>query len=431
MLAKLRARREEVFTKMSAIIDAAKEEERDLTAEEVADYDKLEAEEKSLKSQIRVHEKHEAVSEDMEEAYPARAQREPVKNVPGPAAKKEFESASEWLFAVIHNPDDQRLVHRTFDDPYNRFGASHGIKTGQTGGFMVPTQHINRLLSYEPQDMVFGSMAQRLEQGDMPDAAISLPALDQGSDEGIFAGVALAWLGMESDEDFPETSAKFKGIQLLPQLVGGLMSVHNSMLRNWGAGEALLFKLLRQALAHKKELAFLGGDGAGKPIGFLNSDARIDVNRATANEIKYADVLAMDDNFQGENPVWMHTKKAKSQLRQLEDGAGNNIWQESAAAGSPATLLGYPIVENRRLPLLGSRGDLCLVSGDEYLIKPGSGPFVQTSEHVDFKKDKTAIRILENVDGQPWMNEPFQLEDKTTGQTETASPFVVLDVPSA
>lgn len=47
------------------------------------------------------------------------------------------------------------------------------------------------------------------------------------------------------------------------------------------------------------------------------------------------------------------------------------------------------------------------------------------SEHVKFTSNKTVIKIFWNVDGAPWMNEPFKEENGYE-----VSPFVALDVPA-
>jgi hypothetical protein len=64
-----------------------------------------------------------------------------------------------------------------------------------------------------------------------------------------------------------------------------------------------------------------------------------------------------------------------------------------------------------------------LVNCEYYLIKDGSGPFVDSSPHVHFTSNRTVIKIFWNVDGKPWLSEPLHLEGS---KTNTISPFVVL-----
>jgi HK97 family phage major capsid protein len=85
--------------------------------------------------------------------------------------------------------------------------------------------------------------------------------------------------------------------------------------------------------------------------------------------------------------------------------------------------MGIPLVFVDRLPALGTKGDLCLVNLSYYLIKDGSGPFVDLSDQIRFLNDEVVFRITWHVDGKPWLTEPIGLEGSTAN---TVSPFVVL-----
>ena len=75
------------------------------------------------------------------------------------------------------------------------------------------------------------------------------------------------------------------------------------------------------------------------------------------------------------------------------------------------------------MPALGSKGDLVLADLSYYMIKDGSGVFVDLSEHIYFTSDKSVFRVIWNVDGNAWLTEPLKLEGSSTS---TVSPFVVL-----
>jgi HK97 family phage major capsid protein len=72
---------------------------------------------------------------------------------------------------------------------------------------------------------------------------------------------------------------------------------------------------------------------------------------------------------------------------------------------------------------VGTEGDLILADCSYYLIKNGSGPFVEASPHVYFTSNQTVIKAFWNVDGKPWLSQPIPLEGSTSN---TVSPFVVL-----
>jgi HK97 family phage major capsid protein len=124
------------------------------------------------------------------------------------------------------------------------------------------------------------------------------------------------------------------------------------------------------------------------------------------------------------SPVWITSQTTIPQLAVIADAGNNNLWMPSAVAGLPPTLMGIPVLFHERSVALGTAGDLILADLSYYLIKEGSGPFVQASEHVYFTSNRTVIKVFWNVDGQPWLSEPIPLEGSAGN---TVSPFIILD----
>ena len=48
---------------------------------------------------------------------------------------------------------------------------------------------------------------------------------------------------------------------------------------------------------------------------------------------------------------------------------------------------------------------------------------IAASEHVNFLKNQMTWRVVERVDGQPWLDKPITLQDGAS----TVSPFVILN----
>ena len=77
-----------------------------------------------------------------------------------------------------------------------------------------------------------------------------------------------------------------------------------------------------------------------------------------------------------------------ARIRKMKTGDGAFIWSPSLAAGQPATLLGYPVVEAEDMPDIGA-GSFSIAFGDfkrGYLIA-----------------DRQGIRILRD----PYSNKPY------------------------
>ena len=300
--------------------------------------------------------------------------------------------------------------------------------TDADGGFAVPDQFRPDVLMLQPETSIVRPRATVLPPGDPADGKLTMPALDQGTN-GVFGGVQVQWIG--EGQDKPETDGSLKEVSLQPQEVAATTVVTDKLLRNWAAANTFISSLLNKAMMAAEDIAFLKGDGVGKPSGVIGSTGSLAVNRGTANKISYNDVVNMLAKLNPESlssAVWVANQSTLTEIVTLQDPAGRYIFiQGDATKGIPSTLAGIPIQFTGRTPAKGSKGDLVLVDFTYYLIKDGSGPFIAASEHVLFRQNKTVIKAFWNVDGKPWVVSPLTLEDGTT----KVSPYVVLDIPSA
>ncbi|UIK04900.1 phage major capsid protein [Neorhizobium galegae] len=430
MLKQLREKRAKLVADMRGMITAAETADRDFSAEEQAAYDALQAEKDGLDTRIGRLEGQEAAETALNVVIPAASRRGGIERAGGPEAAKEFESMGEFLHAVRFRPSDQRLnfvegVGHQPDD--NGMQAEMRMDNDTSGGFMVPTQLRNTLLSVRPQDALVRPRATVLEAGDPPDAGVTMPAIEQGGANpgNMFGGMTFSWI--EEGGEKLETDADLSAITLTPHEIAGFVTVTDKLLRNWRASASFLEGQMRSGVSAAEDYAFLRGNGVTQPLGAINAPAMKYINRTTALQVTYVDLLKMVAVLlmRGGVPVWSMPQSAIIPLAQLTDPEGHYIWKPDARDGFAGTLLGYPVRWNNRAPALGVKGDIILADWSYYLIKDGSGPFVAASEHVKFTQNKTVIKIFWNVDGAPWMKAPIKEENGYE-----VSPFVGLDIPA-
>jgi len=245
------------------------------------------------------------------------------------------------------------------------------------------------------------------------------------SAHGIYGGVEVEWIS--EGQEKPASKPRFDIKSLKPNEVAGRVVVTDKLLRNARAFEPLVRDLLRQAVIGAEDAAFLAGSGTGQPTGIIGHVSNVLVNRAGANAVTYQDIVDMyAAQLMGGRYVWIANQTVLPELMTMVDTGNHLIWQPNARDGAPGTLLGAPCIVTGRTPTLGRRGDLMLCDLKYYLIKDGSGIFIDALSSGDyFDHNKTVIKITWNVDGNPWPRGTFLLEDGTT----EVSPFVVLDVP--
>jgi HK97 family phage major capsid protein len=123
--------------------------------------------------------------------------------------------------------------------------------------------------------------------------------------------------------------------------------------------------------AEQEGAAFVNGDGASKPTGFLHYTAVADASWSWGN-LGYI-ASGADGAFASSSPAdalitlayapkqgyrangrWVMNRKTESTVRRFKDTTGNYIWQPGVAAGQPATLFGYPVTEVEDMPDIAS-----------------------------------------------------------------------------
>ena len=123
---------------------------------------------------------------------------------------------------------------------------------------------------------------------------------------------------------------------------------------------------------------------------------------------------------------WVCCPSVVPQLLQLADGANRAIFIsiDQGVTNKPTwSLLGRPVYPTEKVPALGTKGDLCLIDPALYVIGDRMQLEITASEHVNFLKNQMTWRVVERLDGQPWLSAPVPLQSASP----QVSPFVVLN----
>lgn len=136
--------------------------------------------------------------------------------------------------------------------------------------------------------------------------------------------------------------------------------------------EAWLMEKVADKFARTENAAFVAGDGAGKPRGFLTYPAgtgweEIEQLNSGAAAGLTADGLidlqnALKPAYQA-NAAWLMKRASVREIRKLKDLDGQYLWQPGLGQGEPALLLGHPIVMADDMPGVAANA-LALAYGD-------------------------------------------------------------------
>jgi len=411
---KLKRDQTEALAEMRALATAVEkrdEDKRSLTPEELTRSTELQARVAALTTEIAQAEMLNA-DETRELAAKNGEKRGGGDRGNGDGDGDEFRSFGEFMGAISRG-DTQNMQKR-----------EQSMGTGKKGGFLVPREFDKEIRAMRPEDGIVRPNAMVISAGSStPDAPIDLPALDQTGDKGVHGGMVMNWTG-ETGQKKNAGDIEFIMVSLEPNNITGYVEVTNKLLNNTEAFASYLMQIMAGAIAATEEYAFYLGDGAGKPLGILNSKAVIKIERETAGKITYNDLVDMNALIKGTDLKWVINRTVLPALQKMvPEDTTTLAWQASAVVGEPDTVLGLPVLYNENSPVLGEFGDIALLDMKQYAIKDGTGLSVRLDDITQAEYDKTRIYISWNVDGQSLLTDSILMADKKTRR----SPFIVLD----
>jgi len=115
--------------------------------------------------------------------------------------------------------------------------------------------------------------------------------------------------------------------------------------------EGYIIEKIAEQFALQEGLAFVNGNGTGKPFGVLDATAGVTVSTVTtASEtaITYGELVDMVYGLKSKyakNGKWYLNRGTVGYLQGVADTTGQPLYRPSAIVGQPATMLGFEIVE--------------------------------------------------------------------------------------
>ncbi len=299
---------------------------------------------------------------------------------------------------------ERAIEHKAAFDAYVRGGAEEALRAiekkalsvASDGGYLVPDEterEIGRRLSAVSPIRAIAGVRQ------VSGSTYKKPF--------VTAGAATGWVG-ETDAR-PQTTAptlaelEFPTMELYAMPAATAMLLDDSAVNidEWLAGE------VETVFAEQEGTAFVTGDGDKKPTGFLSyttvdesswawekigtiaTGVDGDWPAATPSDILVDLVYALKAGYR-QNGTWVMNRATQAAIRKFKDDSDTYIWQPSAVAGQPSTLMNFPVAESEDMPDIGS---------DEFAIAFG-----------DFRRgylivDRVGVHVLRD----PYSAKPYVL----------------------
>lgn len=300
------------------------------------------------------------------------------------------------------------------------------------GGFLVGTDFVAGIV----QRMYDNSLAARCARMGITAAsnAVKINGIDETSraDGSRYGGVRGYWV--EEAGTITSSKPKFRQIEFQLKKLAALAYATDELLADAPALESIITTVVSGELGFKLQDALINGDGAGKPLGILESPCLVTVSKETGQA---ADTVVLENISKmwarmwapsRANSVWLINQEMEPQLDLLAVPVGTGgapvYMPPGGLADAPyGRMKGRPVIAIEQCQALGDAGDIILADFSQYMLVDKGGVQSASSMHVLFTTDEMTFRFIYRVDGQPLWNSaltPFK------GTSSTLSPFVTL-----
>lgn len=441
------------------IVNRADAEGRDLTDDETEQVDSILAEFKQVEKDIDRRERLIANNASITEPAPRRTEPaiinsgvvEPVTTQPGSPDDMQNNGRGNAP-RVYRQPRDPAAESRHGFNNFGEFARSVRIAahqsnpyidprliqnapttvstegTGADGGFAVPPEFrsdIRRLVMGED------NLITRTDQLTTSSNAMTFPK-DETTPWQTSGGIQSYWEGENNQLSQSKIALESNMIRL--NKLTTLVPVTEELLDDASGLDSYLRAKVPEKMDFKITDAIVNGNGAGKPKGILNAEAKIEVAKEgsqAADTVVFANIINMWARMYGpskRNAVWLINQDIEPQLYQMSfEGTSSSVPAYMPAGGlsdSPyGRLMGRPVIETQAAQTLGDAGDIMLVDLSKYLtISKTEGMRSDVSMHLWFDYDTLAYRFIIRLAGQSWYNNAITPKNSSN----TLSPFVTL-----
>lgn len=406
----LLARKSQHIAAMRAITDKAAAENRDLTPEESTQFDGLKAQLEATnaaidREQVLIDAERSAgvvVDDDAHITATPRAAEDPTRG---------FRTVGDFYAAVARagmgrGLDERLTIGAAAPTTFSNESA------GADGGFAIPPQFSQELWRLSLGEDSYLPMTQNTE--------ISGNSMIFPKDESTPWGGTGAQVYWQAEAAAANQSKVNVGSQamVLHKLMG-LVPVTNELVEDGFAIGTYLTPLLSDRITWKVNEAILFGTGVGQPMGILTNAG----NTGSPTVVQAKESGQATQTLDAKNitkmvqrllvgelkrSVWIATPDILTPLEALTVGQFPVYLPNTNLAESPYGMLkGRPLLLSEHAAAFSSQSDLSLISFKGYrTITKAGGVQTDTSMHLFFDADATAMRIRFRMNGMPILAAP-------------------------
>ena len=375
----LRQKRAALWEKTKKFLDNAKRENDMLSAEDVETYEKMESEIVALGKEIDILERQAEMEKRLNSPVNTPVLETPKTNgnTKTGRASNEYKQA---FWKLMKNNQLSYSVHDTLQ-----------IGTDSDGGYLVPDEYETVLIDKLADENIMRGLTTIITSanGDKKIPVVASHGEAVWTDEG---------------SEYTESDDEFGTVSLGAHKLSTIIKVSEELLNDSAFNlETYISSEFARRMGAAEELAFINGNGTGKPTGVLNT-AEVGVTSAASNAITTDEIIDLYHSLRTpyrKNAVFMSSDSTIKPIRKLKDSNGQYLWQPGLQAGQPDTILNRPIHTSAYMPEIES-GNKILLFGDlsYYWVADRQGRSFQRLNELFAKSGQVGFRVCQRLDGK-------------------------------
>jgi HK97 family phage major capsid protein len=388
----LREKRAKAWDAAKAFLDSKRGADGLLSAEDVATYEKMEADVVNLGKEIDRLERQQALDAELNKPV-----NTPITGKPGqPNPENKTGRASDEYKRAFWN------AMRSKAAGYEVLNALQ-VGTDSEGGYLVPDEFERTLVEALQEENIFRTMA-KIIQTASGDRKIPVVATK---------GTA-SWVDEEGA--IPESDDAFGQVSIGAYKLATMIKVSEELLNDSVFNlESYIAREFARRIGAKEEESFFIGNGTGKPTGIFNATggAELGVTAASATAITVDEIMDLFYSLKSpyrKNAVFVMNDSTVKAIRKLKDGNGQYLWQPSITAGQPDTILNRPVKTSAYVPTIAA-GAKTIAFGDfgYYWIADRQGRSFQRLNELYAATGQVGFKATQRVDGKLILSEAIKV----------------------
>ena len=379
----MRQKRSDIWDKAKAFLDAKTGENGLMSAEDTAEYERMEQEVVDLGHAIEREERAAELEREMNAsvspnlASRPEQQRETKKGVASDAYRDAF-----WK----HMRDQER----------RNAELRNALQVGELseGGYTVPDEFEHTLVQALEEENIMRGLVHVITTSS-GDRKIPL----------VTSKGAASWV--EEEAAIPESDDAFGQITLSAHKVGSMIRISEELLHDsaFDLAAYITGEFARRVGAAEEE-AIITGNGTHKPTGLLHATlgAETGVTAAAVAAITADELIDLQHSLKSgyrRKAAYIMNDATIKLLRKLKDGNGQFLWQPGLLLGQPDTLLNQKVLTSNYMPLPAA-DNKAILYGDYnyYWLADREGRSLQRLNELYAANDQIGFKITQRVDGR-------------------------------